>query len=121
MATSTIGFYRVTLSLLLCVLLTLSFLPLHYKQDLHTKGALHDPGHFAVFALLSYLASKSATSATQRLRFSFGLAAVALGIEVAQQWVMGTPMEWLDVLLDCAGTISILAFFAARTTRQTVI
>ena len=96
---------RAPLSLALGSLLLVSFLPLRYKQALHTRGYLHSPAHLIGFALLAYLALKVTHTLSQRSFAVFFLAILAVGIEVSQHRQIAEPMEWGDVLLDLAGLV----------------
>ena len=82
-----------------------SFLPNKDKHLLHTRGRYHSLGHFVVFCVVAYVASRSARSLQARL-IVFGLSLVlGLGIEVAEHLVFHAAMEWKDVLVDAAGVI----------------
>jgi len=93
----------------------ISFLPIGDKRLLHTTGKYHSWGHFVAFSFVAFIAGK--TSRTTRGRVFLFLASMlfGLGIEVAEHLVFGSPLEWMDVLVDAAGVVggTLLAILSA--------
>lgn len=86
---TSVGVYR-------ACLITVSFLPLRYKQSLHTRRPLHYVAHVNTFSILAYLMMWSGRSRLQKYGFPSGAGLLAVGIEVGQHLVIGAPMEWID-------------------------
>jgi len=82
-----------------------SFLPDKDKHLLHTRGRFHSLGHFVVFCVVAYVASRSARSLQARLVVFGASLVLGFGIEVAEHLVFHAAMEWKDVLADAAGVI----------------
>jgi uncharacterized protein YfiM (DUF2279 family) len=88
-----------------------SFAPDSWKANLGTKGWLHLPLHFVVFAVAGMLAYRSARSAAARIMTCASIAALALLLEMLQSRRFAHEMEWPDVLVDIAGLLFAMVFY----------
>lgn len=78
-----------------------SLLPAPVAAPLY-RGAM--ASHLWPFALLS-LTGVAAARPSQVWRVLVGMAAIAVGIEVAQLWVPGRACEWVDLRDDGVGLV----------------
>jgi uncharacterized protein YfiM (DUF2279 family) len=88
-----------------------SFAPDAWKAKLGTKGSLHLPLHFVVFAIAGMLAYRSARTAAGRIVTCASISAVALLLEMLQSRRFAHEMEWPDVLEDIAGLLFAMIFY----------
>jgi len=107
---------RVSASVYGVFLVALSFLPLRYKQRLHTRGPLHNVAHLVAFGLLAFLMMRSGRSRLQAYVLAATARLLAFGIEVAQRLVIGTPMEWTNTRLDTAAVLIAMFVFSLEST-----
>ena len=89
-----------------------SFLPIHDKLLLHTKGRLHFWGHAGAFSLISFLLVRTARSGAEKVLMVVCILALACGIEFGQHVYYREAVEWMDVLVDWIGIL----FGATMTT-----
>ena len=88
------------------MLIALSFLPGHWKDEMHTKGRLHDVAHMAVFGMLAWLMARAARTRDGQIKAFFFAAMIGCAVEVMQYLIflipggMHSPLEWKDILLD---------------------
>ncbi len=97
--------YTVLACVVFPAVIVISFLPNEDKHLLHTRGRFHSVGHFVVFCVVAYVASRSARSLRARLVVFGASLVLGFGIEVAEHLVFHAPLEWKDVLVDAAGVI----------------
>jgi VanZ family protein len=92
-------------SLWVLFIAVISFLPRHYKEELHTAGSMHDYGHILAFCGAAFML----VGVSQNLfaRAGLLLAGLALGVclEIGQHLIYATQIEWHDILLDTVGSI----------------
>jgi VanZ family protein len=92
-------------SLWVLFIAVLSFLPRHYKEELHTTGSLHDYGHILAFCGAAFMLA--CISQNIFARAGLLLAGLALGVclEIGQHLIYATQIEWHDILLDTVGSV----------------
>lgn len=81
----------------------LSLLPLDLKYALGTKGALHDAGHLAAFAVTALLYLNWRRPPLGRIWIGWPIAAFAVALEAAQTTFFGNQFEWRDIVTDLLG------------------
>jgi hypothetical protein len=97
---------------------TLSFLPSGMKGQLGTRGALHFPVHFLVFAVPTFIVLLLNKGLSQRLLGCGAVFCYALAIEAGQSMYYNAPVEWNDVGIDTLAVVLILsASFLAPSRR----
>ena len=87
------------------LLIALSFLPLHDKLLLHTRGKYHFWAHGLAFALLACACISLVRARGARLIFFFGFILLGVGIEWGQHLLYHEPLERTDILTDTAGVV----------------
>ncbi len=103
----------------LALVIAVSISPLSFKLKLHTVGAYHDFGHYAVYtvtALLLWLAGRHWFG--RMFTFSLGV-----GLAFAQEWAENklyhAGFEWRDIGTDLAGLVSGYALMVMIVTLMT--
>lgn len=86
-----------------------SFLSENWKSVLLTKGQLHLPIHFAVFALSGFFVQGISPSSRKRTMFYAALIGFALSLELLQFAIYTIHFEWRDFTADTAGILTALA------------
>ncbi len=89
----------------MAVIAVVSFLPLHDKVQLHTKGRFHSIGHLLAFAAVAFVLNRYASTT----RWRWILCGVALlfgyGIEFGQHALYHENVEQADLVFDTAGVV----------------
>jgi hypothetical protein len=81
----------------------LSLLPLDLKYAIGTKGALHDAGHVAAFAITTLLYLGWRRPLPGRLWMLLRIVAFAFVLEAAQSTFFHNHFEWRDIATDSLG------------------
>ncbi len=82
---------------------SLSLLPLEWKYELGTKGAWHDGGHVAAFAVTALLYLHWRGAPAREVWRAWPVAVFAIAIEFGQMWFFDNDFEWWDVGTDLLG------------------
>lgn len=105
-------FYRWLAGGWMAFVVLLSFLPPHWKSQLHTKGSLHNAAHLVVFGVLAFLMARAAKNRDQEITFLFLAAVLGFSIEIAQDLKIvlprdgsWSPVEWNDILVDVMAVV----------------
>ena len=108
-------FFLVAAGVWATLVAAVSFLPLEYKQDLHSRGRFHNWGHVLAFGSLAYVLVRAVRRPWVRLLLCTGSLVFAFAIEYFQHLTDGMALEWTDVLVDIAAVVTgtMLAFLTA--------
>jgi hypothetical protein len=97
----------VTLALLVVAgVAIVSFLPGDQKHLLHTRGRFHSWGHLLAFGVVAYAVAGIARSTRSHALFFVGAMVFGFGIELAEHFIFGNPLEWKDVWVDALGVVT---------------
>ncbi len=103
------------------LVVTASFLPYHFKQDLHTKGRFHLWYHMLAFGLGALLLANAAWSRTAQIASLATAVLIGCLLEFSQHLIYGTQLEIDDILMDCLGLmLGTLLFSAFRSLRTQI-
>jgi glycopeptide antibiotics resistance protein len=83
----------------------LSFLPVAYKEELHTRGRFHFLGHGLVFFVTGFLLMNITSSLRNRLFLLIFALVFGFSIELAQHLAFQIGFEQSDVLTDSVGIL----------------
>lgn len=101
--------YPSAIGILTCVWIALvvflSFLPVPYKEELHTHGRFHFLGHGLVFFVTGFLLMNVTSSLRNRLLLLIFALVFGFSIELAQHLAFQIGFERRDVLTDSVGIL----------------
>jgi peptidoglycan/LPS O-acetylase OafA/YrhL len=81
-----------------------------WKEEFHTKGPLHLPGHALIFAVSAFVACRSAQSVSQRVIRGAAVIGFGCALEALQSWMFQSRFEWEDAVTDACGVLLVLLF-----------
>ena len=106
---------RIGLAIWIALVIAISISPLSFKLRLHTIGALHDFGHYVVYALTGiFLWIVAERRVTRVFAFLFGIV-LSVGQEWAENRMYHAGFEWKDVVTDLAGLVTGFALMIVIT------
>jgi VanZ family protein len=100
----------------IAVLGGVSFLPYHYKHELHTQGRFHSLGHFFAFSVTAALLTSNTRWLRDRLILLILAVGFAYAIEIGQHLLYHSKLERSDMVVDTVGILlgPLLGFAVGR-------
>ncbi|HEX4165230.1 MAG TPA: hypothetical protein VHZ55_07135 [Bryobacteraceae bacterium] len=83
----------------------ISVAPIEVKDLFHTRGHLHDLGHFAAFFATAILFCWKYRGIRRTIAVCSGLFLLAIASEALEVAIYHHQFEWTDVAVDSAGVI----------------